>query len=214
MGRRSSACESDRHPGHGTGLTYCTALRLAFVSGFFLVVMLFASWPAQAADIKNKVKLCASCHGENGLPVAPDIPIIWGQEFYYLYVQLKDYKAGRRYSEVMNDVVAELSKAEMQALAQYFSERNWPLNGFRSADADVAGGQIAANSGMCPQCHRGGYEGDSRIPRLAGQQPGYLERTMFEFKNKIRRNAEAKGSLFATYDDATISAIARYLAGM
>jgi hypothetical protein len=37
---------------------------------------------------------------------------------------------------------------------------------------------------------------------------------MFEFKNKIRRNAEAKGSLFATYDDATISAIARYLAGM
>jgi cytochrome c553 len=49
---------------------------------------------------------------------------------------------------------------------------------------------------------------------LAGQQHGYLERTMLEFKYKIRRNAQAKSSLLATYDDGDIMALARYLAGL
>ena len=66
---------------------------------------------------------------------------------------------------------------------------------------------------MCVQCHLGGYEGNSRVPRLAGQHTAYLERTMLEFKNRIRMNAQAKGSLFATYDDVDIEALARYLAG-
>jgi len=56
--------------------------------------------------------------------------------------------------------------------------------------------------------------GHSGVPRLAGQQIGYLERTLFEFKNKIRRNSAAKGSLLATFDDADIEVLARYLAGL
>ena len=66
--------------------------------------------------------------GDAGLPVDSDIPIIWGQEFYYLYVQLKDYKAGRRANEIMQGIVADLDKKQMQALAQYFSEQPWPNN--------------------------------------------------------------------------------------
>ena len=147
------------------------------------------------------------------MPAESDIPIIWGQEFYYLYVQLKDYKAGRRDSEFMTDIIGDLSKEEMQALAQHFSEKKWPSNGFRANDTDVAIAERAATSGQCVQCHLGGYEGSSRVPRMAGQQAAYLERTMLEFKNKIPMNAQAKGSLFATYDDADIGALARYLAG-
>jgi len=101
----------------------------------------------------------------------------------------------------------------MKALAQHFSEKQWPWNGFRTTDVDLAIAETATSSGECSACHLGGFEGYSRVPRLAGQQPGYLERTMFEFKNKIRRNSEAKSSLFATYDDASITALAHYLAG-
>jgi cytochrome c553 len=147
------------------------------------------------------------------MPAESDIPIIWGQEFYYLYVQLKDYKAGRRDSEFMTNIIGDLSMEEMQALAQHFSEKEWPSNGFRANDTDVAIAERAATSGQCVQCHLGGYEGSSRVPRMAGQQAAYLERTMLEFKNKIRMNAQAKGSLFATYDDADLGALARYLAG-
>ena len=44
------------------------------------------------------------------------------QEYYYLYVQLKDYKPGLRVNEIMSDIAAELSKDEMKALAQHYSE--------------------------------------------------------------------------------------------
>ena len=132
---------------------------------------------------------------------------------YYLYVQLKDYKAGRRENDTMNGIVAELSKQDMQALAQHFAEKPWPGIGFRADEAEAAKGETATISGQCVQCHLGGYEGNSRVPRLAGQQVDYLERTMLEFKNKVRLNSPAKGSLMAAYEDADITAMAKYLGG-
>ncbi len=191
-----------------------TKINTSLLPVLSLVLLLLAPWPAEAAELDDTVALCTSCHGEKGMPVEPDMPILWGQEFYYIYVQLKDYKAARRYSEIMNDVVADLSRAEMKAISQYFSERPWPSTGFQSTGDDVAKGETAANAGLCYQCHIGNYVGASGVPRLAGQQFGYLERTMLEFKNKIRMNSPAKNSLLATFDDEDIEALARYLAGL
>ena len=160
------------------------------------------------------VELCTSCHGEEGLPIEPDYPIIWGQEFYYLYVQLKDYKSGRRANEIMQPIVEELSKDQMKAVAQVFSEKEWPRIGFAADEADISAGQKGASAGQCTQCHLGGYNGNSRNPRLAGQNPDYLKRTMLEFKDKTRLNAPDKGALFRAYEDADIEAMANFMAGM
>lgn len=176
-----------------------------------LLLLFCASAPAN--DLAGKLALCASCHGDAGLPARPDVPILWGQEFYYLYVQLKDYKAGRRENAEMAAIVASLSKAEMQELAQHFAGQKWPSTGFVSEAADTAKGENATIAGLCVQCHLGGYEGNSRIPRVAGQQVQYLERTMMEFKNKVRMNSPSKASLMAAYEDGDITAMARYLAG-
>jgi len=189
------------------------AIRTPFLAIPVLILLLLTSSPVRAVDLNERIEVCTGCHGENGLPTQPDIPIIWGQQFYYLYTQLKDYKAGRRDSEFMTDIVRDLTKEEMQELAQYFSEKNWPSNGFRAHDSDITSAEKSATAGMCVQCHLGGYEGSSRVPRLAGQQPAYLERTMLEFKDKIRTNDSAKASLLATFDQADIGALARYLAG-
>jgi cytochrome c553 len=165
-------------------------------------------------DVTELVTVCVSCHGEDGRPVEADYPIISGQEFYYLYVQLKDYQAGRRANDIMQPIVADLSKEQMQALAQYFSEQSWPTLGFQASHADIAAGRSAASAGQCTQCHLGDYTGDSRVPRVAGQNPGYLERTMLEFKNRIRLNAPDKSTLFGAYDEADIAALAHYVGGM
>ncbi len=201
-------------PSHGLIVILLTKINTSLLPVFALVLLLLAPWPAEAAELDDTIALCTSCHGEKGMPVEPDMPILWGQEFYYIYVQLKDYKAARRYSEIMNDVVADLSRAEMKAISQYFSQRPWPSTGFQSTGDDVAKGETAANAGLCFQCHIGNYVGASGVPRLAGQQFGYLERTMLEFKNKIRMNSPAKASLLATFDDDDIEALARYLAGL
>ncbi len=159
-------------------------------------------------------QICTACHGESGLPEEPDVPILWGQESYYLYVQLKDYKAGRRSNAIMTGMVADLDRETMKALGKHFSTLAWPGTGYRTPEDEAAKARSALTAGQCVQCHLGGYEGNSRIPRLAGQQVDYLERTMLEFKNKVRLNSAAKGSLFAAYPDDQITAMARYLAGL
>ena len=171
--------------------------------------------PAAAQDIAERLELCKTCHGEAGVPQEQDTPIIWGQSYYYLYVQLRDYKAGRRANEIMNPMAAEMSKEEMQALAKHFSAQPWPDVPHQASDEQVAQAKRAAVAGTCPECHLAAYTGNnSDTPRVAGQQQPYLERTMLEFKNKVRLNAPAKGTLFATFDDADLIALSHYLAGL
>ncbi len=163
--------------------------------------------------LQERIELCTTCHGEAGLPEDKNVPIIWGQHFYYLYVQLRDYKAGRRANELMQGIVEDISKAEMKALAQHFSEQPWPNTGYRADAAKSAAGETAAGAGQCPQCHLGSYVGNSRVPRVSGQTLTYLERTMSEFKQRIRLNSPAKSSLFVSYSDADVAAMAEFLAG-
>lgn len=178
-----------------------------------VVLILLLSFGARADGLAEKIEICTVCHGAAGLPDRADIPIIWGQEYYYLYVQLKDYKAGRRHNAQMSGIAATLTRQEMKDLAQHFSSQAWPSTGFAADSEDIARGEIASAAGLCVQCHLGGYEGNSRIPRLAGQQLAYLERTMLEFKKKERMNSPAKASLLAAYEDKEIAAMAHYLAG-
>ncbi len=170
--------------------------------------------PASADGVESKATLCVSCHGENGLPSDPQIPIIAGQEFYYLYVQLKDYKAGRRANPIMQGIVAGLSKEEMQALAQHFADKPWPATGYQAPDTVTKVANPGLVAGQCVQCHLGGYEGNSRVPRLAGQQVGYLTHTMEQFKRKERLNSPAKNSLLKEYEAEAIAAMAEYLGGL
>ena len=164
--------------------------------------------------LKEQITLCESCHGAKGSSQDPQFPILAGQHFYYLYVQLKDYKEGRRKNEIMSNIVADLSKEDMKALAQYFSEQSWPLIQVESQPELAEQGEVASESGQCVQCHLGGYEGESRIPRLAGQHPEYLEKTMLDFKERIRTNSAAKSSLLDAFKAIDIKAMAIFLGGL
>lgn len=194
----------------------CLRMRRALIQwlGPILGLALITASAAKADQHQAMIALCTGCHGASGMPTDPSIPIIAGQEFYYLYVQLKDYKAGRRANPIMSGIVSQLEKAEMQALAQHFAEQKWPSIQFSADEETINKAQQATAAGQCVQCHLGGFEGNSRIPRLAGQQVAYLERTMLEFKNKVRLNSPAKGTLLSAYPDADISAMARFLGGL
>ncbi|NNG02566.1 MAG: cytochrome c4 [Inquilinus sp.] len=179
-----------------------------------LTVLALVAPPALAAeDVSEQLEQCPACHGAEGVPDDPAIPIIWGQEYYYLYVQLRDYQAGRRANEIMGAIVADLSRDQMKALAEHFAEKSWPEIGFAADSAAVSAGQSGLAAGQCSQCHST-FTGDSRVPRLAGQQPGYLEQTMLDFKNRVRMNAPDKGSLMRSFDDDVLRNMAHYLAGL
>jgi len=186
-----------------------------FVAIPALLCLCLAAARAQDVDISERLELCQSCHGETGTPQQADTPIIWGQNYYYLYVQLRDYKAGRRANEIMQGIAGDLSKEEMQALARHFSQQTWPHVSFQASDDDVAKAQQAAVAGACTSCHLGNYYGNnSDVPRIAGQQPAYLERTTREMKTKVRVNNPFMTSLLSTYSDPDLAALAHWLAGM
>jgi len=185
-----------------------------------LAILLILSWNphanADAADyepVLDQIKLCVSCHGENGATLQPTFPILSGQHFYYLYVQLKDFKSGLRKNDIMGPIASQLEKSQMKLLAQYYSEQDWPNIGYRTNSVAETQGEKATVAGQCVQCHLGGYEGDSRIPRLAGQHPEYLLKTMTDFKHRKRLNSAAKSSLFVSYSEDDIKAMSEYLAG-
>jgi cytochrome c553 len=52
------------------------------------------------------------------------------------------------------------------------------------------------------------------VPRLAGQYPEYLARTMLDFKARARNNSPDKATLLALYSEEEISALADYLASL
>ena len=167
----------------------------------------------QYAAVRDKIEECTGCHGENGASDNPEFPILAGQHFYYTYVQLKDFKAGRRGNEIMEEIAKQLEKSEMRLMARFFSEQEWPNIGYKTEDASAAAGRTAAAAGQCVACHLGDYSGNSRVPRISGQHPRYLKKTMLDFKRKLRLNSPAIATLLASFSDEDIAAMAEFLGG-
>ena len=86
---------------------------------------------AAAPAIDKLLPVCQSCHGEHGAkPIAPEYPVLAGQYANYLEHSLKDYRAGTRKNAVMKTQAANLSDADIHALAAYFEHQESPLYTF------------------------------------------------------------------------------------
>ena len=72
---------------------------------------------------KEKAKICAACHGENGISQAPDFPKLAGQYNDYLVRAMNDYKTGARKNPIMAGQVANLKKEDIADLSAYFASQ-------------------------------------------------------------------------------------------
>ena len=165
------------------------------------------------ASVRDKLQTCFVCHGENGASTQPTYPILAGQEFYYLYVQLKDFKSGLRKNAIMSPIVANIEKQDLRLMAEYFGGQEWQGAEFTASPEQISAGKKVVDAGQCVACHLGAFNGNSRIPGLAGQHFEYLNKTMLDFKNKQRNNAQPMNALFSTFSDDEIKAVSQYLAG-
>jgi cytochrome c553 len=171
--------------------------------------------PLRAQGLEEKVRLCAGCHGESGKPVDKTIPNIWGQQTGYLYIQLRDFKRGDRKSEIMQPIAAAFERNDMLAIAEFFSKRPWPDLGQPRAPKDVAQrARTAISSIGCTGCHLDQFQGDSTVPRLAGQGRDYLARTMTDFRSRARGNNPGMSDLMIATAVDDLAALAEYLAGL
>jgi cytochrome c553 len=177
---------------------------------------LFAGADCVAADtIEEKAAVCSACHGENGVPVDKSIPVLFGQNEGYIYVELRDMKKGARKNDQMAPIVENMTRDDMLALAAYFAAKPWPnLQQPRASAEDAKHFDQMAIAGTCPACHQAGYVGAGTQPRLAGQSVDYLAKTMLDFRAGARTNNDWMKDLMKTFSEDDIRQMARVLAGM
>jgi cytochrome c553 len=66
-------------------------------------------------------KVCAACHGADGVGTTPDYPTLAGQYPDYLEQALNAYRKGTRQNPVMGGFASTLKDADVAALARYFA---------------------------------------------------------------------------------------------
>ena len=180
---------------------------------------------APAADLARAEEIvqgkCFLCHGPDGESSSPVFPRLAGQHAEYLARQLADYQSGRRQSDTMKPMVADLSAADFKALGAYFEARK-PL-AHAVADADLAQvGRFVFQRGnpysgvpACAGCHGPGGAGTDKLPRLAGQHAEYTERQLRQFDKRERSNDNAvMHSVASKLTELERKAVASYISGL
>ena len=170
---------------------------------------------AQSDAIKEKVQVCAACHGPTGTSTDPQYPILAGQSARYSYLELKDFKEGRRHDPQMDPMAKDLSQADMLVLADFYSKQKPGPHGFKADGAKVAAGRKKSEEVLCPMCHLGDFVGQNEIPRVAGQHYKYVRKQLEDFKAKRRTNdAGNMTSVAGTLSDADIENLSQYIANL
>jgi cytochrome c553 len=183
-----------------------------------LVALNVFSISAHAQNIeagKKKAEACAACHGVDGNAVATMFPTLAGQNARYLYLQLKDYKEGRRQNPMMSAMAANLAKEDMQDLAAYFASQKQQRSTFKADPVRIKAGAAKAEESLCAMCHMGGMSGQNEIPRVAGQHPDYVLMQLKNFKSRERHNdAGNMTSLAQTLSENDMENLAHWISSL
>ena len=173
--------------------------RLTWISAS-LSALAVAAWPAQAQNTSAPQivkRVCENCHGPDGNSTSATFPRLNGQQADYIVAQLKGFRGHNRGDPhamaYMWGMAAPLSDDEMTAIAKYLSTRR-PTEP-QKGGALAAEGQKIFNEGVdahnvpaCAACHGDHGEGNSEIPRLAGQHADYLKTQLEDFRSLLRNN--------------------------
>lgn len=192
---------------------------LAFAAAVFT---LFAG-SAGADDAKTIAgTVCVTCHGENGNCVIPMFPKIAGLSEEYIVKQLRDFMTGRRKSDIMAPIVAQLKPEDVAPLAAYYAAQK-PTPG-KADDKKMADlGKLIFHDGnedtgvpACVGCHQPQGVGHNVYPRIGGQHQEYVKQQLKNFAAGDRSNDASRFMRVTAkrMSDEEIQAVAEYLVGI
>jgi len=190
-------------------------MRVALVL-LFAAALTPASALADAADAKEKATtVCAACHGADGNSTNSLWPRLAGQTARYLYLQLKDFKEGRRKDPLMSPMAANLSRQDMLDLAEYFASQKPTFDRYKVDEAKLAQGKQIAADALCPMCHLGEFSGQNEVPRVKGQHYEYIVKQLKDFRARNRTNDAGNMTAYTQgITDEQIDALAQYITNL
>jgi cytochrome c553 len=163
---------------------------------------------------------CQNCHGSGGDSSVATFPRLNGQQPDYIAAQLKAFRDHKRADPhavaYMWGMASQLDDALIAALAKYY--------GGESPTAPQTGGALAGDGKKiydngapadgvppCQACHGAHGEGNSIIPRIAGQHADYLKKQLEAFRSTLRAS-DVMHANTANMTDREIEALVSYLA--
>lgn len=183
-------------------------------------------WLSTSSAAENRTALeiveqkCSLCHGTNGEGSSVIYPRLAGQHAEYIAKQLADFKSGRR-KGTMNEMAADLTSAEMDALGKYFAAKPSLTHRVRNKAFSAVGyylfhyGNKYSDVPACESCHGVEGKGTIKLPRLAGQHKRYLSGQLQDFNERKRTNDNAiMHSIASRLTELEIEALALYISGM
>ena len=169
---------------------------------------------------------CSTCHGIDGLSVAPIYPALAGQHADYIKKQLIGFKQEgdyKRENPIMQGMAAGLTSQNIKALAQFFSELP-PRKGAAKNTDDLEfgrnlwrSGNVHFNIASCTGCHGpNGLGIPSIFPRLAGQNAEYAVTQLRAFGTQIRTNDQnaMMQRITERMTEKEMSALANFISGL
>lgn len=154
---------------------------------------------------------CASCHGPKGISTNPMIPSLAGQDRSYLIGQLQAFREGRRRHAAMEGIVVKLTDGDMTYMAAYYAKQA-PITAKKQSifKRQEEGKRFYK---ACKGCHGDRAEGREGIPRLAGQQAVYLERTLLAYQSG-ERSAPGMNEAVIPLTPEQVKALSRFLSSL
>ncbi|GEM_PF-68829 len=147
-------------------------------------------WAGQTADTQMLVNGCLGCHGPRGISLGPAIPTISGMDEELFVKTMENYQKDKWYSTVMGRLAKGYTRADFQAMANYFSQ--FPFTRYPQATdpEKVLAGRLLHRE-HCEECHKNdGFSSQKQTGRLAGQWLLYLQYTLLDYQQGRREAPE------------------------
>ena len=173
----------------------------------------------RAAEAKATTT-CQDCHGPKGDSTVATFPRLNGQQADYIAAQLKNFRDHSRSDPhaqaYMWGMASQLDDSLIAELGSYYAAQT-PTPPQSGGALAAEGKQLylsgAPAQGMpaCVTCHGAHGEGNSIIPRLAGQHADYLKKQLEAFRSTLREN-DIMHANTKDMTDSQIEALVSYLA--
>ncbi len=166
-------------------------------------------------------QICQGCHGVNGNSTDELIPKLAGQYDVYVIKQMRNYLAGTRSHEIMNNMAAPLSDRELADIAAYFADQ--AIMKGNGAAANEKGknlflkGNISDMVMTCAYCHGESGKGldpsTAMYPVIGGQHKAYLLKQLRDFREDKRVNSPnvIMNRIVKSLSDTDLEALAEYI---
>lgn len=214
-------------------------MKKLFLTPLLILFVSFSVWAAEAESTnassagagavdpaKERLKLCAGCHGMDGNSKFATFPKLAGQHASYLLKQLKDFKTNKdRSNPIMLGQVAALTEENMQELADHFASQKGTPETVHTDEETLAmgkkiyhGGNMDTGVPACMACHGPAGAGNdlAGFPALAGQHAAYTRTQLNSFLSGERKN-DKKAMMRGAASRLTgeeIEAVSQYIASL